>query len=202
MERIGIIASLGILLLALSACGHVAPAATEASLSPVPTKAAASVSAPAPSALIESTASAAPTPVPAASQQPVLTPATAATTATAAPTTTPKASVASAAPKPAVAAPVAPAAAPKASPVVPAVTPKVQESDARAKVIFKDNCMACHGASLEGDFGPNLTKVGSRLSKEQITAQITNGGKSMPALGKKLNAAEIETLAVWLAAMK
>jgi mono/diheme cytochrome c family protein len=62
--------------------------------------------------------------------------------------------------------------------------------------------MSCHGANLEGDFGPNLTKVGSRLSKDQITAQITNGGGDMPAQGKNVAAADIEILAAWLAGMK
>ncbi|MGO4270307.1 cytochrome c, partial [Paenibacillus sp. TAF58] len=45
-----------------------------------------------------------------------------------------------------------------------------------AAVIFKQNCIACHGAELEGRMiGPNLQKVGARLSKEKIINQITNG---------------------------
>ncbi|SDO21588.1 Cytochrome C oxidase, cbb3-type, subunit III [Paenibacillus sp. yr247] len=69
-----------------------------------------------------------------------------------------------------------------------------------AATIFKQNCIACHGAELEGRMiGPNLQKVGARLSKEKIINQITNGN-TMPPFKDKLNKEEIETLASWLAA--
>ncbi|MDQ0874390.1 cytochrome c551 [Paenibacillus sp. V4I3] len=71
-----------------------------------------------------------------------------------------------------------------------------------ASIIFKQNCIACHGAELEGRMiGPNLQKVGARLSKEKIINQITNGN-TMPPFKDKLNKQEIETLASWLAAKK
>ncbi|KRE50875.1 c-type cytochrome [Paenibacillus sp. Soil724D2] len=71
-----------------------------------------------------------------------------------------------------------------------------------AAVIFKQNCIACHGAELEGRMiGPNLQKVGARLSKEKIINQITNGN-TMPPFKDKLNKQEIETLASWLATKK
>ncbi|BFT75193.1 hypothetical protein PAENIP36_66350 [Paenibacillus sp. P36] len=62
--------------------------------------------------------------------------------------------------------------------------------------------MACHGAGLEGDFGPNLTKVGSRKTKDEIVQQIIKGSGDMPPFQKALKAEEIETLATWLAAKK
>jgi mono/diheme cytochrome c family protein len=62
--------------------------------------------------------------------------------------------------------------------------------------------MSCHGANLQGGFGPDLTKVGAQLSKDKIVGQITNGGGDMPAQGKKIAAADIEVLAAWLAGMK
>ncbi|KRF42927.1 c-type cytochrome [Paenibacillus sp. Soil787] len=71
-----------------------------------------------------------------------------------------------------------------------------------AATIFKQNCIACHGVELEGRMiGPNLQKVGARLSKEKIINQITNGN-TMPPFKDKLNKQEIETLANWLAAKK
>ncbi|PYI53179.1 cytochrome C [Paenibacillus flagellatus] len=73
---------------------------------------------------------------------------------------------------------------------------------AKAEELFKGNCMACHGGSLEGKSGPNLQKVGGTLTKEQIMTQIAKGGSKMPGFEKKLDAEAIETLAGWLAAKK
>jgi mono/diheme cytochrome c family protein len=93
----------------------------------------------------------------------------------------------------------APSATPKIAATAPAATAKVEANDDAAKALFKDNCMSCHGASLEGGFGPSLKKVGSQMSKADIAAQITNGGGGMTAFGKTLDAGQIETLAAWLA---
>ncbi|WP_438448357.1 c-type cytochrome [Gorillibacterium sp. sgz5001074] len=68
--------------------------------------------------------------------------------------------------------------------------------------MYKDNCMACHGVNLEGKMGPELTKVGGHMTKDEILTQILKGGGRMPAQEKRLSAAETETLAVWLAAKK
>jgi mono/diheme cytochrome c family protein len=62
--------------------------------------------------------------------------------------------------------------------------------------------MACHGANLEGKLGPNLQKVGGKLSEEQIKKQIEAGGGGMPAFGKKLKDNEVDTLVKWLAVKK
>jgi mono/diheme cytochrome c family protein len=103
---------------------------------------------------------------------------------------------------------------PKASPaatVQPTITPVVKPTEAPkapdtdsavAEALFKQSCTSCHGVDLGGDFGPNLQKVGSQLSKAQIITQITNGGDAMPAFEKKLKADDIEALATWLAAKK
>ncbi|PYI53512.1 c-type cytochrome [Paenibacillus flagellatus] len=73
-----------------------------------------------------------------------------------------------------------------------------------AEALVKANCISCHGDTLDGKGSEkkNLTKVGSRLSKEQIVTQITNGGGGMGAFKDKLKADEIEAIAVWLAAKK
>jgi mono/diheme cytochrome c family protein len=47
-----------------------------------------------------------------------------------------------------------------------------------------------------------LQHVGSKLTQEQIVAQITNGGGNMPAFGAKLKPDDIAALAAWLAATK
>jgi mono/diheme cytochrome c family protein len=188
VRKIIMVTAAGFLLLMSSACGSSKPAATEASSTPAPTLTASAAPAiTSPSA--QPTASIAPTPAPSASKEPSAA-ATPAPTATVKPTTAPT---------------VAPTAAPTATPK-PAATPvpsvKAPEGNAKAEALFKANCMSCHGANLEGDFGPNLTKVGARLSKDKIAAQITNGGGDMPAQGKNVSAADIEVLAAWLAGMK
>lgn len=73
---------------------------------------------------------------------------------------------------------------------------------AQAQVLYKDNCMSCHGAGLAGDFGPNLTKVGSHKTKDEIVAQILGGKGDMPPFKSALKSEEIEVLATWLADKK
>jgi mono/diheme cytochrome c family protein len=176
----------GLLLLMCSACSS-KPAATEASLTPAPTSTAATAAPSAASPSAQPSASIAPTPAPSASKEPSAAATVKPTTApTVAPTTAPTAA-ATATPKPS---------------ATPAPSVKAPEGNAKAEALFKANCMSCHGANMEGGFGPNLTKIGSRLSKDQIAAQITNGGGDMPAQGKKVAAADIEILAAWLAGLK
>ncbi|OPH56738.1 hypothetical protein BC351_26990 [Paenibacillus ferrarius] len=132
---------------------------------------------------------------------------TVAASATPAASSTPQPS-ASAAP---IAATVKPSPTPTPAPASAAPTPsaKPQAADdgatstaAQAQVLYKDNCMACHGEGLTGDFGPNLTKVGSRKTKDEIAAQIINGKGDMPPFQSTLKSAEIEALAAWLATKK
>lgn len=68
-----------------------------------------------------------------------------------------------------------------------------------AQTLFKQNCMKCHGANLGGGVGPNLQKVGRKMSGEQIFHQIQNGGGVMPAFKGNLTNKQIATLAKWLA---
>ncbi|MZQ86041.1 c-type cytochrome [Paenibacillus sp. 5J-6] len=71
-----------------------------------------------------------------------------------------------------------------------------------ASAVFKANCVSCHGVNLEGAVGPNLQKVGSKLSKDQVAATVTNGKGAMPSFKGKLNDDEISSLATWLADKK
>ncbi|MFF2886435.1 c-type cytochrome [Paenibacillus sp. NPDC057967] len=73
---------------------------------------------------------------------------------------------------------------------------------AAAEAIYKQNCIGCHAVDLSGGVGPNLTKVGAKLSVDEIKATITNGRGGMPAYKDQLSSADIDTLSNWLASMK
>ncbi|TDF98344.1 cytochrome c [Paenibacillus piri] len=75
---------------------------------------------------------------------------------------------------------------------------------ASAETIAKQNCIACHGDTFDGkgDSKKNLQKVGSKLSKDQISTTIANGRNAMPAFKGRLKDDEIAALADWLAAKK
>lgn len=47
--------------------------------------------------------------------------------------------------------------------------------------IVKQTCTSCHGANLEGSVGPNLQKIGSKYSQDEIKTILMNGRGNMPA---------------------
>ena len=73
-------------------------------------------------------------------------------------------------------------------------------TEADASTLYQQNCAACHGNNLQGKNGPNLQKIGSELSKEQILKQIKNGGGGMP--GNILSGEDADKVATWLAGKK
>ncbi|QZY86227.1 cytochrome c551 [Exiguobacterium acetylicum] len=75
------------------------------------------------------------------------------------------------------------------------------ETAVDAEKIFANNCASCHGNNLEGNVGPNLTKVGSKYSSEEIQKIIKNGKGQMPA-GILKEDEEIVAVADWLADKK
>jgi ubiquinol-cytochrome c reductase cytochrome b subunit len=64
-------------------------------------------------------------------------------------------------------------------------------------------CINCHLlAGAGGQRGPNLTFVGSRLTPDQLTWRILNGGYNMPAYGTKLQPNELDALVAFLSSRK
>ncbi|MFC5699914.1 c-type cytochrome [Cohnella faecalis] len=64
-------------------------------------------------------------------------------------------------------------------------------------------CIACHGAELEGGGAPALRGIGDTLSKEELVATITNGkGDGMPPFKGKLTDEQIDQVATWLSKQK
>ncbi|TBL69909.1 c-type cytochrome [Paenibacillus thalictri] len=71
-----------------------------------------------------------------------------------------------------------------------------------AEAIYKQSCIACHGNDLEGKIGPNLQKVGGKLSNQQIYKVLQNGKGGMPSFKSTLKDEELVNLAKWLAEKK
>ncbi|MBY0085144.1 cytochrome c [Brevibacillus sp. M2.1A] len=82
----------------------------------------------------------------------------------------------------------------------PSTTPSGSYDAATAETTFKNTCSACHGQTLEGAVGPNLQKIGSELSKEQILAILEKGKGAMPP--GLVKGKDAENIAAWLADKK
>lgn len=71
---------------------------------------------------------------------------------------------------------------------------------AAAEELFESNCASCHGGDLSGGMGPDLTKVGSDHSPDEIKDIIQNGQGQMPA--QDLPDEDATTLSDWLSEKK
>ena len=69
-----------------------------------------------------------------------------------------------------------------------------------AEAVAKQKCISCHGNDLSGAVGPDLTKVGSRLSESQIKDVLKNGKGSMPA--GLVSGEDLDAVAKWLSEKK
>ena len=77
--------------------------------------------------------------------------------------------------------------------------------DARygADLMYKKACLYCHSISGDGGHrGPNLTRVGNRLTRDELKIRIVNGGGNMPAFGGTLSAKELNALVAFLETRK
>ncbi|AIM16217.1 cytochrome c [Neobacillus sedimentimangrovi] len=66
--------------------------------------------------------------------------------------------------------------------------------------IYDQKCSSCHGGDLTGGMGPDLTKVGSKYSKDEILSIIENGKGAMPP--NVVTGDDAEQVAEWLSAKK
>jgi len=64
-----------------------------------------------------------------------------------------------------------------------------------ALVFQNKQCRNCHSLGGHGgERGPALDRVATRLTRDEMTRQVIQGGGNMPAYGKKLTPAEVEAL--------
>jgi ubiquinol-cytochrome c reductase cytochrome b subunit len=75
-----------------------------------------------------------------------------------------------------------------------------------AALFQSKNCRNCHALDgTGGQRGPDLTAVGTRLTRDQLIDQISNGtpgGGNMPAYGKQISPPEMTALVEFLAALR
>jgi ubiquinol-cytochrome c reductase cytochrome b subunit len=68
-----------------------------------------------------------------------------------------------------------------------------------AKLFHEKGCEFCHAvAGYGGKRGPDLSDVAARMSPDQITARITNGGPNMPAYARLLRPEETRAIVTFL----
>ena len=68
-----------------------------------------------------------------------------------------------------------------------------------AAVFEQRGCINCHRiAGVGGQRGPDLTQVGKRLSTDELTWRILNGGRNMPAYGATLTPQDTAALVEFL----
>lgn len=84
--------------------------------------------------------------------------------------------------------------------VVQGASPAVQHG---AQVFQSKDCISCHTiAGVGGQRGPELTHVGSRLTRDEMTWRILGGGKNMPAFGGNIDAQDLSDVLTFLESLK
>lgn len=74
---------------------------------------------------------------------------------------------------------------------------------AGADVFQRFGCHACHRIGEEGGrYGPDLTTVGSSLTREQLVTMILRGQNNMPGFGGAISADELEQLVAFLQTLR
>jgi len=70
--------------------------------------------------------------------------------------------------------------------------------------LYRSHCIVCHAPDLAGNMGPStdISKVGARLSREEIRRRIAEGEGMMPAFADRLSDEAIDALAGWLAGQR
>jgi mono/diheme cytochrome c family protein len=76
------------------------------------------------------------------------------------------------------------------SPTSQAGTKRASRESAGARV-FRTQCAGCHGSRGQGNLGPNLIGIESRLGVADQTAVVQNGRGRMPAFASTLTEADI-----------
>lgn len=66
--------------------------------------------------------------------------------------------------------------------------------------VVQQKCISCHGDQLNNGSAPDISKIGAKLSEEEITKVITDGQGGMP--GGIIDGDEAKAVSEWLATQK
>jgi ubiquinol-cytochrome c reductase cytochrome b subunit len=72
-----------------------------------------------------------------------------------------------------------------------------------AAVFYSKGCLNCHLISGNGGRrGPDLSIIGNKLNRGDMTIRIVNGGNNMPAFGNNLTPEQLEKVVAFLQSRK
>jgi ubiquinol-cytochrome c reductase cytochrome b subunit len=72
-----------------------------------------------------------------------------------------------------------------------------------AVVLQNKQCRNCHALDgVGGHRGPDLTSIGTRMTRDQLVRQVLQGGGNMPAYGRQLSADEVTVLVEFLESLR
>ncbi len=94
-----------------------------------------------------------------------------------------------------------------ADPVPPSMVGAATPLELQGAVVFQNKqCRNCHALNgVGGKRGPDLSKVGAKLTSDQLVDQISNGtpgGGNMPAYGKQISPAEMTAVVNFLVSLR
>jgi ubiquinol-cytochrome c reductase cytochrome b subunit len=89
-------------------------------------------------------------------------------------------------------------------PVPASATERLSGSALAGATVFTDKaCHSCHRIDGSGgERGPDLSGIGARLSRDQLTARILNGATNMPAYAGNITPTELTNVVDFLAAQR
>jgi ubiquinol-cytochrome c reductase cytochrome b subunit len=92
-------------------------------------------------------------------------------------------------------------------PIPPGIVERSTPLQLQGAVVFQNkNCRNCHALEdVGGRRGPDLTSVGTRLTRDQLIDQVSNGtpgGGNMPAYGKQMGPSEMTALVDFLVSLR